>query len=323
MKKNLCLILLCLIAAAVYPQDNFSVNFGQTFARFKYADSKGNADENMSAAIGNAYALNYNKTGSNGLFIRPELGYKKYGAQSSIDDLLLNWSLQYLDLNFGAGYRGTDMKFNPVIGGSLYASFLLKADQTVGRNIYNLKENDDINKMDFGMNLIAGVNYSFSETASILLECRYAIGLRQLEPNQVSTQTQDMKNRAFSLHFGLAFDITGKQAKKATVVDTTIVRPILEMPVAGEKPADAEQVADTVKLQENKADGENTGQFYIVISKSLNMRAGPGTEHKVILAIKKGEKVEVIEKTSDIWWKIRYKDKTGFAYQSLLEKTDN
>ncbi|MBI5217964.1 MAG: PorT family protein [Bacteroidia bacterium] len=210
MKKYLGFILLCLIINSAYTQDNFSVHFAQTYSWFKFTDSDGNTDKNMTTSIRYSYALNYNKILSSGLYIRPELGYKNFGAGSSLNAQKLDWSLHYLDFNIGGGYIFTKIKFQPFIGISFYTSYLYKAEQSTGNAYIDMIENDAIKTIDYGINSHAGVIYAFTDMASVFLEYRYTTGLNQLEPNSETGQTQKLYNRAMSVHFGLAFKIPQK-----------------------------------------------------------------------------------------------------------------
>lgn len=209
MKK---LILIFILIGAVYSgtfaQDNFSLNFAQTYSKFKFIDSQGVANESLTSDIRYSYGLNYNKIFENGLFIRPELGYKHLGAISILgSNQKLSWNLHYADLNAGAGYILQKFKFKPYAGASFYFSYLYKADQTIGAAYYNMLDLKAVKKTDFGVNIYAGVQFAFTRAASVFFEIRNSTGLRQLEPNILDSQNQKMYNRAFSFQFGLSFNL--------------------------------------------------------------------------------------------------------------------
>lgn len=206
MKKIILPFLFCLIISSAYSQNNFSIHFAQTYSKFKFVDSEGNSDENLTADIRYSYGLNYNKIFTNGLYVRPELGYKNLGAVSILDNQKLSWSLHYADINVGGGYMLDKFKFKPYIGASFYFAYLYQAKQTMGLNYYNMLDNEGIKKADFGINAYLGVNYAFTDMAGVFFEIRNTTGLNQLEPNNEG-QSQKLYNRAFSFHFGLAFSI--------------------------------------------------------------------------------------------------------------------
>lgn len=60
---------------------------------------------------------------------------------------------------------------------------------------------------------------------------------------------------------------------------------------------------------------------YIVtadVGATVNMREQPSKNAKIIVAIKIGIEVEVIEKTSDEWFKIKYGSKEGYIMSKYL-----
>lgn len=213
MRKIIALLLLSVVINHAYSQDNFSIHFAQTYSKFKFVDSEGNVDENLSSDIRYSYGVNYNKIFESGIFIRPELAYKNFGAISILNNKKLSWSLHYADINVGGGYIINKYKFKPYIGASLYFSYLYKADQTIGLDYYDMIDNGGIKKFDFGLNAYLGVSYSFSEVAGVFFELRNCTGFNQLEPNK-EEQSQELYNRAFSFHFGLAFSIVKKQVEE-------------------------------------------------------------------------------------------------------------
>ena len=214
MKMYYGLIWFCLVITSVYSQDNFSVNLAQTHSTFKFTDSDGKTDPNINSAIHYSYALNYNKIFPFGLYIRPEIGYKNFGANSSIYNQKLDWSLHYLDFNIGAGYIVGKKKLKPFIGASFYLSYLFKALQTIGSDSYNMIKENAIKNIDYGLNFYAGLNYSFTDAASVFLGYEYTAGLNQLELNSKPGQSQKLFNNAMSINFGLAYRLISKKNRK-------------------------------------------------------------------------------------------------------------
>ncbi|MBI5540882.1 MAG: outer membrane beta-barrel protein [Bacteroidia bacterium] len=210
MKNLLTSFLICLIVTIGYAQDNFSLHFAQTYSKFKFLDSEGNKDDNITSAINYSYGLNYSKIFSSNIFARIELGYKNLGANSILNNQKLDWSLHYTDLNLGGGYIVNKGKLKPFIGASFYFSYLFKAEQSIGLSYYNMLKMDAIKNTDYGLNVYAGLLYSFTESASVLFELRNSTGMNQLEQNSEPNQSQKLYNRALSLHFGLVFSINKK-----------------------------------------------------------------------------------------------------------------
>ena len=201
MKKLLVSLIVLLCVFYVNAQDNFSLHFAQTYAKFKFVDSDGNSDENLTSDIKYSYGLNYSKVFAQGIFIRPELGYKNLGATSILNNQKLDWSLHYVDVNAGGGYIINKYKLKPYLGAAFYFSYLYKANQTTGSYYYDIKANEDIKGIDYGFNVYLGAIYGFTDIASVFFELRNSTGLCQLEPN-TEGQSQELYNRALSFHFG-------------------------------------------------------------------------------------------------------------------------
>ena len=194
-------------------QDDFSLFFSQTYSKFKYIDSEGNSSENLKSDIRYSYGINYSKIVANGIFIRPEIGYKNLGATSMNNNQKLSWDLHYADLNLGGGYIHNKFNLQPYGGCSFYVAYLYKAEQTIGINTFDLLDAKELENIDFGINVFAGLRYVFTDAAAILIEIQNSTGLQQLEPNNGAEQNQKLYNRAFSGRIGLLFLISGQNGK--------------------------------------------------------------------------------------------------------------
>lgn len=47
-------------------------------------------------------------------------------------------------------------------------------------------------------------------------------------------------------------------------------------------------------------------QTGIIADNQVRLRVGPGTDQTVALLLNQGDQVELVEKTADGWWKVRY-----------------
>lgn len=52
--------------------------------------------------------------------------------------------------------------------------------------------------------------------------------------------------------------------------------------------------------------------------KALNLRAGPGTDQAVIKTLEFGERVDILDSSTN-WWKVRAGNKIGFANARYLQ----
>jgi len=60
---------------------------------------------------------------------------------------------------------------------------------------------------------------------------------------------------------------------------------------------------------------------YTVTASTLNVRSGKSTKNKVIGTVKKGTKLSVQKKESNGWYKIKFKNKTGYVSGTYVKKT--
>lgn len=62
-----------------------------------------------------------------------------------------------------------------------------------------------------------------------------------------------------------------------------------------------------------------TNEQYLVNSKTLNMRTGPGKEYKIISTLSMGDAVTLIEKNENGWWSVDFDGTQGYVFSSLLK----
>lgn len=62
-----------------------------------------------------------------------------------------------------------------------------------------------------------------------------------------------------------------------------------------------------------------TNEQYLVNSKILNMRSGPGKEYEVIKTLAMGNAVTLIEKHENGWWAVDFDGTKGYVFSSLLK----
>lgn len=73
----------------------------------------------------------------------------------------------------------------------------------------------------------------------------------------------------------------------------------------------------TPPTQPAATDLETSTKF--MLKEATGMRESPTHTARTLLRFEAGDKVELLEKTDEFWWKVRYKNKTGYAKAALLE----
>ena len=66
-----------------------------------------------------------------------------------------------------------------------------------------------------------------------------------------------------------------------------------------------------------------THEQFLVNTKILNLRSGPGKEYKVIKALVMGDIVTLIRKYENGWWAVDFKGTSGYVYSSFLKIDPN
>ena len=61
-----------------------------------------------------------------------------------------------------------------------------------------------------------------------------------------------------------------------------------------------------------------TNITYGVTTTNLNMRSSASTSSSIIATIPKGTKIEILEKNSNGWYKVKYNNKTGYASSDYI-----
>jgi len=204
MKKLITLLLLVSIFLPLKSQNKIGVSFGQTYSTFRFKDSEG-AVEDLKYTIRYGYGVIWQQEITDFLFAEGSLAYNCKGATSTLGVQKLDWSLHYVNASISAGYKMTIGRLSPHGGAGLYYGRLLKAEQFIGSDYFDLIETDYIRKSDFGANIFAGIGYDYSDNGSVFVRLNETIGLLQLEKDEQATQR--MFNRTFLIQLGLFFTI--------------------------------------------------------------------------------------------------------------------
>lgn len=204
MKKSIILFLLTINILPVTGQNNIGVSFSQTYSTFRFKDSDGEK-EDLKYTIKYGYGLTWQQEIMENLFAEGSLTYNCKGATSTLGVQKLDWSLHYVNVSANIGYKMILGRLTPHGGAGLYYGRLLKAEQFIGSDYFDLIETDYIRKSDFGANIFAGIGYDYSDNGSVFVRLNETIGLLQLEKDEQSTQR--MFNRTFSIQVGLYFSI--------------------------------------------------------------------------------------------------------------------
>jgi hypothetical protein len=211
MKKTIIISVISLFfvlgeARMGFAQSNVTIDASQVVSTFKFTDSTGTQDKSYSPVYSGAYSLGYRYASEGGLLIRAGLGMRKAGATMVYDNINYTWNLQYADIKVGAGYIYNKASFQPYLSVSPYYAMLLKANQSLNNENFDIINSKSLQKNDYGVFITPGLQFKASDAISVYTEFNYMMGLRNLETDS----GQKSYNRAYSFSLGVAFTITKK-----------------------------------------------------------------------------------------------------------------
>lgn len=200
--KSILLFPILFFVIHLTAQSNVSFDAGQVFSTFKYTDTPGNEEKKFSNNISGCFSLGYQYVLSNGLFIRANAGMRKAGASMVFDETNVKWNIQYADANLGLGYMLNKWRLKPYFSVSPYFGYMLKADQTIGPETYDILQNKSIKTTDYGLFFSPGFKIALSNLVSFYAEYKYILGLQNLEKSD-----QKSFNRGFLINLGVSVAI--------------------------------------------------------------------------------------------------------------------
>ena len=127
------------------------------------------------------------------------------GAKSNDVQLPIEWKLNYLGV--GASYlidalTTENIRVSP--GLAFGMDYLLKGEQTIGTDRYNLNEDEVLKPWNLNASAMFNTRFKVTESFAIFMEYRYIIGLNQIEKQDIGEKTRNMAHRALA---GLSFNL--------------------------------------------------------------------------------------------------------------------
>jgi hypothetical protein len=170
---------------------------GKNFSTFLFTNSSNEKSDNIRFVTGTTLALNYQLNFSPKQLFITELMYQENGAQQIIDDIPLNWELNYVGLGLGYGFTVFEKsKYSLTPGLTIAADYLIGGSQTIAATRYEIKEinafsNFNLRAMPFIRNQL-----KVSENLLLSFDYRLGYGLNQIEKNDkdVGQKTKNLSH---------------------------------------------------------------------------------------------------------------------------------
>lgn len=169
------------IAVSANGQSRLFVDASQQITSFRFVSSDGILDKNYSPVYNGAYSVGYSYEFDFGLFLKGNTGMRKAGATMVYDASNYQWDLQFLNTEIAAGYQYPIGMFSPYISVSSYYGFLLKANQRINNEDFDIIDSKSMIRHDVGIILSPGVNVNVSDVIRIFGEVSFLRGLQNVE----------------------------------------------------------------------------------------------------------------------------------------------
>jgi hypothetical protein len=151
-----------------------------------------------------AYNLGYLYTAESGFLFKAGMGMRNAGATLVYDDTNYLWDLKYAEAKVGVGYIYELNRFSPYFSASGYFGYLIKANQSLNNENFDILKSKAISNSDYGVLFTPGLNVEINKTISVYTEFNYLMGLKNIE---MSDNGQKTFNKAFGLSLGLSINL--------------------------------------------------------------------------------------------------------------------
>ena len=205
MKKFLLIFSVFLISLPSFSQQLF-MEMGSTISSFDYENSQGQTLDNLLSKSDTYFGMGYRQVinTSKTLFLALGVSYNNYGAigsESSVDNFF-EWDVSYLGMKAGLDYRLFQLRdLSFYLKGSVASEFLIRGNQTINNDVYNLVGEEEFNNNIFFLRAGIGIQYPISNNTAIY--AGYSYGKSVL----ISSGENAEKLKLNAHQFGIGFII--------------------------------------------------------------------------------------------------------------------
>ena len=215
--KTMLLGLGCLLLCSnnsVYSQSSITIEASQQITNFVFKDGSGvqdntyllfGSDNLYKSSYSGAYSFGYSYELKSGLFFRGKIGVRNAGATMVFDASNYEWDFKYLNFQLGMGYVHPLGTFNRYIAVQGYFASLLKANQRINNEDFDIIDSNSIQRGDIGLNIPLGVKIDvWDDIISVYTEVSYLVCLKNIEKE---SNGQESHNVGYMFTLGLAFHL--------------------------------------------------------------------------------------------------------------------
>lgn len=177
MQKQILICVFLFITGSIFSQQLY-LEYGVTVSSFDYENSQSESLENLLSESNNYIGMGYrdNINEAKTVFLSIGATYNGYGAVGSDRTLdnYFEWDVSYLGLNAGLDvklFQSRDFLF--YLKGSVSQEFLIRGNQTINRQVYNLVGEDEFNSNLFFVKGSLGMQYPISRNTAVFANYTY------------------------------------------------------------------------------------------------------------------------------------------------------
>lgn len=206
MGKKQFIFVVVLVLGFLCDGQQLYMEYGTTISSFDYKNSQGQPLDNLLSKSKSYYGLGYRRdmNASKTLFLSLGASYNSYGAigsESSIDNYF-EWDVSYLGLKAGLDFKLFELReLVFFVKGSVAVEFLVRGNQTINNDVYNLVGEDEFNNRILFFRGGVGMQYPISNSTAIF--AGYSYGKSVL----ISSGENAEKLKLNAHQFGIGFII--------------------------------------------------------------------------------------------------------------------
>ncbi|TGV04743.1 outer membrane beta-barrel protein [Flavivirga rizhaonensis] len=204
MQRQLLISLIFISTSILGFSQQLYVEYGTTVSSFDYKNSQGESLDNLlsqsKSYIGMGYRDNINSAKT--LFLSIGASYSSYGAIGSDNrlDNYFEWDVSYLGIKAGLDLHMFQLRdFSFYLKGAIASEFLIRGNQTINNQVYNLVGEDEFNNNIFFIKGGFGVQYPISNNTAIF--ANYTYGKTVLLNSGISAEKLNLNAHQFGIGF--------------------------------------------------------------------------------------------------------------------------
>lgn len=204
LKLRVCCTVL-LISVSTFGQKIY-MEYGSTISEFDYENSNGNRLNNLLSQSNSYFGMGYRQAinPERTLFVNLGASYNGYGAIGSENslDTYFEWDVSYLGVKGALELKLFELRdLSFYANGSLSAEFLVRGNQTINNNVYNLVGEEEFNNSILFPRVGVRMQYPISNSTAIY--AGYSYGKSVL----ISSGENAEKLKLIAHQFGIGFII--------------------------------------------------------------------------------------------------------------------